>query len=58
VAHALLKKVNSMNLQTVLRVVIPVSIFASLEKATSASLVFVAILFALLYFAKGKLPEP
>jgi hypothetical protein len=47
-----------MNLQTVLRVVIPVSIFASLEKATSASLVFVAILFALLYFAKGKLPEP
>jgi hypothetical protein len=57
VARAILKKVNDMNTETVVKVAVPATLFALLPQSASAPLVAVAATFAALYFSQGKIPE-
>lgn len=54
-ARAILAKVNAMNLDTVIKVSIPVAAFALLPQFISAPLAGVLALGSLLYAAQGKL---
>ena len=55
-ASAILNKVNAMNAETALKVVLPVVVFASLPQSSSAPLVTSGLLFAALYAAKDNIP--
>jgi len=55
-ARTILNKVNAMNAETALKVVVPVAVFAILPQSSSAPLVASTSLFAALYAAKDKIP--
>lgn len=55
-AKAINEKVNTMNSQTGL-IGIPVAIFASLDASQSKALVLCAVVGAVLYYLKGKIPD-
>lgn len=57
VDRAILQKVNAMNIDTAVRVVVPVTAFAALPQSASAPLVAFGLLFAALYAARDKIPE-
>lgn len=58
IAQAILRKVNDMNAETLVKVAVPVTAFALLPKPIASMLVFFAALYAGLYFLQGKIPEP
>jgi len=47
-----------MNLNTLVKVMVPVTAFALLPKSSAVAFVFFAALFAGLYAIEGKLPDP
>ena len=57
VARAILRKVNAMNVETAVKVVVPVAVFAALPQSSSVPLVAFAILFAVLYVLQDKIPS-
>jgi hypothetical protein len=55
-ARAILRKVNKMNIENILKVGIPITIFASLPKSSTAPFVFLTVVYAALYFFKDDIP--
>ena len=56
VAKAINEKVNAMNTQTGV-IAIPVAIFAALDVSQSRALVLSAVIGAVLYYMKGRIPD-
>jgi hypothetical protein len=57
IARGILDKVNAFNLETGLKVGVPVSFFALLPQSTSVPLVLSALALGALYVAKDKFPQ-
>jgi hypothetical protein len=57
IARAILDKVNQMNVETGVKVILPVALFALLPSSTSQLIAFFVFLGTVLYTLRDKLPE-
>jgi len=57
VAQAILQKVNAMNFENAVKVFVPVTTFALLPQSVASTLVFFALVFAILYALQGRIPD-